>query len=275
MYIKFKDGKSKALTLSYDDGVVQDIRLVDVMNKHGLKGTFNINSGSFLNEDTVREKFYGRMKLSEAKDLYLGSGHEVATHGYKHIYLTKVSPAQATYEVLHDREVLEKEFGTVCRGMAYAYGVFNDDVIHILKDCGIAYCRTTRATHSFNIPTNWLTLDPTCHHKDERLFELAEQFVNETPRFSQSWLFYVWGHSYEFDDNDNWDIIEKFAEMTGGHDDIWYATNMEIYEYVQAFNSLICSVDETIITNHTSIDVWATTYDGKTFCIKAGETLKR
>ena len=67
MKMRLKDGKTKVLTLSYDDGVVQDIRLIEIMNRYGLKGTFNINSASYLPENKVREKFYGRMKLSEAK----------------------------------------------------------------------------------------------------------------------------------------------------------------------------------------------------------------
>ena len=66
MYMKLKDGKSKVLTLSYDDGVVQDIRLVRILNKFGIKATFNINTGWYLQEEVTREKFYGRMKLSEA-----------------------------------------------------------------------------------------------------------------------------------------------------------------------------------------------------------------
>ena len=40
----FPGKKRKVLTLSYDDGVEQDIRLVEIMKKHGLKGTFNINT---------------------------------------------------------------------------------------------------------------------------------------------------------------------------------------------------------------------------------------
>ena len=65
MEMRLKDGKTKVLTLSYDDGVVQDIRLIEIMNKYGLKGTFNINSALYLPEDAVREKFSGRLKLSE------------------------------------------------------------------------------------------------------------------------------------------------------------------------------------------------------------------
>ena len=77
LYMKLKDGKSKVLTLSYDDGVVQDIRLIELMDRYGIKGTFNINTGMYLPEDTVREHYYGRMKLSEAQNLFLSSAHEI------------------------------------------------------------------------------------------------------------------------------------------------------------------------------------------------------
>ena len=109
----FPGGKMKAFTLSYDDGVVQDIRLIDIMNKYGLKGTFNINAGLFQIENAQRGKFDGRLKLSEAKDLYTDSGHEIAIHGYVHKCLAKISEGEATYDVIHDREVLEKEFGGI------------------------------------------------------------------------------------------------------------------------------------------------------------------
>lgn len=39
------NGKKKAVTFSFDDGVTQDIRLIEIFNKYGLKGTFNLNSG--------------------------------------------------------------------------------------------------------------------------------------------------------------------------------------------------------------------------------------
>ena len=78
MYMRLKDGKSKVFTMSYDDGVVQDIRLSEIMKKNGLKGTFNVNSGLYCDENEARTVFDGRMKLSEAKKLYIGSGNEIA-----------------------------------------------------------------------------------------------------------------------------------------------------------------------------------------------------
>ena len=122
MYMKLKDGKSKVLTLSYDDGVVQDIRLMEILDKYGIKATFNINTGMYIPEDTVRQRFHGRMKLSEAKKLYTGSGHEVAVHGLHHPFLNKLKSDEILTQILEDRRNIENQYGTIARGMAYPYG---------------------------------------------------------------------------------------------------------------------------------------------------------
>lgn len=278
MYMKFKDGKAKVLTLSYDDGVVQDIRLIDIMNKNGLKGTFNINTGLYCAEDTVREKYYGRMKLSEAKELYINSGHEVAVHALTHPFLEKLKPEQGLVEIIEDRKNIEKEYNQIARGMAYPFGTYSDKVVEALENCGICYSRTTKSTESFSLPQNWLTLHPTCHHNNPRLMELAKNFVESKPDFKHSCMFYLWGHSYEFDNNDNWNVIEEFAEYIGGKEDIWYATNIEVYDYVKAYESIETSIDEKIIHNPTAIDVWVGVgvgLDGQIIKIPAGQTVYR
>ena len=274
MHMRLKDGKSKVLTLSYDDGVVQDIRLMGIMDKYGIKGTFNINSGIYVAEDTVREKYYGRMKLSEAKELYTNSGHEVAVHGYTHPFLEKLKPEQALCDVLRDRQDIEKQYGVITRGMAYPYGTYNEDVIECLEKCGICYSRTTASTGKFDFPQNWLTLHPTCHHNDKRLMELAKDFAEGKSWIPHAKMFYLWGHSYEFDNCDNWNVIEEFCEYIGGRDDIWYATNIEIYDYVKAYEALEVSLDKTIIHNPSAIDVWFAKRNGETYCVRAGETLR-
>ena len=275
MYMKLKDGKSKVLTLSYDDGVVQDIRLIDIMNKHGLKGTFNINTVHYASEDVQREKFYGRMKLSEAKKLYINSGHEVAVHALSHPFLEKLKPTEVLTEILEDRKNIEKQYGTLARGMAYPFGTYNTNVIESLEKCGICYSRTTKSTEGFKFPENWLELHPTCHHNNPNLMEIAKKFVETDSQYiKEGWMFYLWGHSYEFDDKDNWNVIEELAEYIGGRDDIWYATNIEIYDYVKAFENLQISVDRSIIHNPSVTDVWVWDYvTKKDICIHGGETV--
>jgi hypothetical protein len=112
----------------------------------------------------------------------------------------------------------------------------------------------------------------TCHHNDPRLMDLARAFV-ETTQFNDPPLFYVWGHSYEFDAWNNWNVIEEFAEYIGNRSDIWYATNIEIYDYIEAFNSLQFSAAGTRVYNPTLIDVWFVNRE-KLYSVKSGETVE-
>ena len=273
-FLRFPNFKQKAVTLSYDDGVRQDKRLVKIMVKNGLKGTFNLNSGLFNSVRDVEDK--GRMTIEEALELYYPNGMEVAAHGYKHLSLAKVDSAIAINDVIKDRVELEKIFGGVIKGMAYANGSFNDEVVDLLKKCGVNYCRTVTSTRDFNLPTDWLRLPATCHHSFTDLMELAEKFVN-LGKGRHFWydpphLFYLWGHSYEFDNQNNWDVIEKFAEYIGGREDIWYATNGEIYDYVTAFDRLEYSAEGSYIYNPSAIDVYIS-YKDRKYVVPSGKTI--
>lgn len=266
--MRFPGFLDKALTLSYDDGVIYDEKLIEIMAKNGLKGTFNINSGLF-SLDGVR-----RFTKEQALEVYKKSGNEVAIHGKNHLSLAEVSPAIATEDVINDRVALEEMFGTVITGMAYANGSYDDKVVEILKNCGVQYSRTTISTEGFDVPTDWLRLPATCHHNNPRLMELAREFVKDNTDWYY-WrrnpkLFYLWGHSYEFNDNNNWEIIEEFAEFVGNRDDIWYATNIEIYRYVKAFEALCFSANGKMVHNPSNIDVYLNYYD-KEIIARAGE----
>lgn len=267
--MRFPGGRPKALTFSYDDGVQQDIRLVSILGRYGLKGTFNINTGLFRAEGETSR----RMTKQQVYDLFAGSPHEVAVHTLTHPWLERIVPALAAYEVLEDRRNIEAMFQTVARGMAYPFGTYSDTVVKVLESCGIAYARTTASTERFDIPADWLRMPATCHHNNPRLFELADLFLNP-PRPLDArppQLFYLWGHSYEFDDCGNWDVIERFAEKMGGKPDVWYATNIEIYNYVQAYRRLEFSADGTRAHNPTATTLFLSV-NGSACSIPAGGT---
>ena len=261
--------KRKALTLSYDDGTVFDKKLIEILDKYGIKGTFNLNSGRFEKDR--------RMTREESIELYSGTAHEVATHGVYHIPLDKVSAPVAMNDIIGDRIALEEMFGTLIQGIAYAFGTYTDEVVDVAKKCGIKYGRTIKATEKFDLPTDFLRWDPTCSHGHPRLMELAREFVEY--KFGTSYmskkplLFYLWGHSYSFNDNNTWNVIEGFAEYMGGREDLWYATNIEIVKYTEAFDALEFSADGSMVYNPTSLDVYIGYFTNE-YLIPAGATVK-
>jgi len=274
LYMRFPGGRARALTLSYDDGVEQDKKLIEILNRHGLKCTFNISSGLYAPEGTVYEKgrIHRRMTKSEALALYTDSGHEIAVHGLTHPWLEKLPLPVCVREIIEDRENLEEEYGGTVRGMAYPYGTYNDDVVSVLRNCGICYSRTVHSTERFDIPNDWLRLPATCHHDNPRLMELAKNFL-EQPSWGAPWMFYLWGHSYEFEAANNWNVIEEFAEYMGGRETVWYATNIEIYDYVKAYKQLNFNAAMTYVENPTAYELWFET-NGKLYSVKPGESLK-
>lgn len=279
MHMLFPEAKTKALTFSYDDCLEQDIRLMEIFNKNGLKGTFNLNGKPLETEEYSYSEgtIHLRMGSKLAVESYggeVGKNHEVAFHGYTHPFLDRVPRAIASYEVAKGREVLEALFGRIVRGCAYPMGTFNDMTVDVLRENGIAYARTTVSTGDFSIPQDWLRMPATCHHDDPRLFELANKFLSEDPGvWDTPWLFYVWGHTFEFDMKNNWDRIETFCEMVGNREDVWYATNMEIYEYVEAYRHLNFSVEGKLVHNPSALSVWFK-YGGITCKVGAGETVQ-
>lgn len=268
-FVRFPGGLKKALTLSYDDAVIEDKKLIEIMQRHGLKGTFNINTGLFAKESGHR-----RMTEQEAVDLYTGSGMEVAVHSYTHPFLEQLPLHLAFEEICKDRQEIERLFGGVCRGMAYPMGTFSNALADRLKDLGILYSRTTVATEKFDLPlpADWARLPATCHHNHPRLMELARKFAEREIRW-RSELFYLWGHSYEFDDNDNWNVIEEFASYMGGREEIWYATNIEIFSYLEAFHQLQFSADGRRVYNPTLFTLYFSTNSKDLFKVEPGQTL--
>lgn len=225
--MKWQDKYMKAVTFSYDDGVEQDLRLIEILNKYSLKCTFNLNTGLDYNHGTWRynDKFdVHRLNLNEQKDVY--KGHEIAVHGKKHLCLTELDEKELHDELADDVDAIQNIFGRKPVGMAYAYGAYNDMAIEKLKSLGIMYGRTVKSSYNFDIQTDLMQFSPTCHHDDEKLFELAEKFICAKPDSPQ--IFYIWGHSYEFDGKNNWDRFERFCSIISGRDDVFYGTNSQV-----------------------------------------------
>ena len=223
-------GKMKAVTFSYDDAVTQDIRLIELFNKYGLKGTFNLNSDLLgTGGELIRDgKRVDHIKVAPENIRSVYEGHEIATHSLTHPHLEALSADDIFREVEEDRIKLSELAGYEVVGHAYPFGTYNDEVVRVLKErTGIKYARTVTSTHNFDLQTELITFNPSVyHHKEmDKMFELGEKFISM--KTDEPQLFYIWGHAYEFDIHDDWTRFEEFLKMISGHSDIFYGTNRE------------------------------------------------
>jgi peptidoglycan/xylan/chitin deacetylase (PgdA/CDA1 family) len=257
IYKCFPKGKHKVLTMSYDDGKKADRRLVEIFNKYGIKGTFHLNSGFFEDDD--------RIKADEVKKLY--KGHEVAAHTLTHPTIERSPIEQVVQQVIEDRKNLEKLIGYTVRGLSYPNGSFNETIKNMLPYVGIEYSRIVGDSRSFILPKDLYEWKSTCHHNAD-LMKLAEEFVGLNKK-QYLYMMYVWGHSYEFDRDNNWELIEKFCKYAADNEDIWYATNIEIVDYLKALDNLKFSAEGDFVYNPSVQNLWLSV-DGQTVVVKGG-----
>lgn len=259
VYYCFPQGKAKALTMSYDDGKRADERLVSIFNKYGIKGTFNLNYGIVNDPERVTH--------AEVAGLY--QGHEVATHTMTHPTIARCPLTLVAEEILEDRRGLEKLTGGLVRGHAYPNGSYSLEIKQLFSQLGIAYGRVVESQADFSLPVDPMEWKPTCHHKNPKLMELGRYFVDFAKKQYLK-LMYVWGHSYEFDNDNNWEVIEEFCKLMGGRDDIWYATNIEIIDYMQVLKSLQFTADGESVYNPSAQSAWVAVNDTKLVEIPGG-----
>ena len=229
------NGKMKALTFSYDDGVLQDERLIGIFNKYGLKGTFNINSELLGTKGCL--DVWGvtvdhiKFQPEEVKDIY--KGHEVAVHTLTHPNLTMLDEKEIIRQVEEDRINLSKLAGYEIRGMAYPCGGVNNDdrVAQIIKEnTGVRFSRTITSTYSFDLQENLYRFHPTVKHTEwDKLQELVKAFIDL--KTDKPALLYIWGHSYEFDAEKSWEKFEDICKDLSNRDDIFYGTNRDVFGY--------------------------------------------
>ncbi|MBE6937778.1 MAG: hypothetical protein E7460_04405 [Ruminococcaceae bacterium] len=276
-FLRFPGGLPKAVTFSYDDGAFTDVRLVETADKYGLKCTLNLTG------DAV-EKEKG-LSIDYLKNTVLAHGHEIATHGYMHRAPQTLRPIEFIRETLDTRLILEEKLGGMIRGFAYpdlhvdrfARPETYKTVKSALTQLDIAYGRMACSSKSFELPEDWHNWQPTAHHDEPWLFEKLDEFIaldlaktycsGHSPK-----LFFIWGHSFEFEAKQNWHRLEEICSRISGKSDVWYATNGQICSYAAAFDSLLWSANGRRVFNPTLYTLWFDV-DGKAFSIAPGETL--
>jgi hypothetical protein len=263
--LQFPGGRTKALSMSYDDGSEHDRRLVGLFNQYGLKGSFHLTS-STLGQDY-------RVGRDEVARLY--AGHEVACHGATHADLTPLPDAEVVRELQDDKRDLEALTGRPVRGLAYPFGCHDGRIEAIAARAGFAYGRGITDSGDFAPPGAPLRLTTTCHHG--QAMELGHRLLaSEAPELQ--WM-RVRGHSFELDGfmtadaSKDWRYMEDFCRLMGAAGGIWHAPLIDVLDYLAAARRLVVAGDGERLENPSPLALWVRRAGGDAVAVAAGGTV--
>ena len=287
VFIRFPGGKYKAVTFTFDDGAGEDMWIVDLLKSHGMKATFNMNTGwipdsedfdfSSLDERIfVTKEYCHRMTVEQMRKTFRGSGMELATHGFTHAVLNWLEDDAMIWEIIRERAILEDIMGESVRGHAFAQGAYDSRVLEVLPKAGIVYARTCWFHDDFTLPTNFMEWGPTCGYNNKAV---VDRFCDIRPQSNCIWfgdihakLINIFAHSYELSLNKDFDVMERNVEKLAAQEDAWFCTNMEYYRYTMAFRALDFNLARDRVYNPSAIPVWVLAND-KVVEIAPGETV--
>lgn len=229
----------KYFTMSYDDGVEQDKKMLEILESFGLNCvTFNINSGLFGErhvaggDNRPRNGFYSvahnHFRIPEDEIAQVYARVEVAAHGLLHLRMQDQPYAELETEILQDRKNLQDILGKPVEGFVFAYGVACDAAHEIIRNAGFRYTRGVHETRSWKVPSDFLRLQPTCWHVDPETMPMLDRFVQEETEEDR--LFYIWGHGYELDYNlptASYEYFKRILDKVAGRDDIICCSNAQ------------------------------------------------
>ena len=231
---RFPNGKTKVFNVTYDDGVLQDVRFVALLNKYNLKGTFNLNSGLMESEfEWTHESGKVIKRLSKEKAVSLYQGHEIASHTLTHPYMHDLSEQEILHELQEDKANLEKLFGREVKGFAVPFDYYSERIENCVRQCGFSYARISQESRSFAPQTDYFNWKATVFHTDPELEQLTRQFIESDEELA---IFQIVGHSYDLDVEELWDRIENVFRMIASHDDILPMTTIEIVEHLRSLS---------------------------------------
>lgn len=245
-------GISKAFNVTYDDGVLQDIRFIEMLNKYNLKGTFNLNSGLMENEfEWVHENGCVVKRLSKERVLSLYNGHEIASHTLTHPFMDNLTEAEILYELKEDKKNLESLFGREIKGFAVPFEYYSDLIEACVKNCGFEYARISEESLSFKPQADYYRWKATVFHTDDKLEKLVQEFIVTDEELA---LFQIVGHSYDLDIENMWDRIENVFKVISSQNDIIPMTTIEIIDYLKAMEK--AEITDSYIINNSEKRLW-------------------
>lgn len=262
----YPHGKRKAFNITYDDGVTQDIRFVALLNKYGIKGTFNLNSA--LMEEGFEWQHENGMRVKRLPPdivVRLYEGHEVASHTLRHPYMHGMSEGEIMYQLGHDKYMLSQLFGHEICGFAVPFDYYSELIANCARKLGFEYARMSEESRSYTPPQDYYWWSCGLFHLSPEIADFVQGFLETNEELS---LCQIVGHSYDLDAADMWEQMEELLKKVSAAGDVLPMTNLELVRYLKAMRS--AEISGNSVYNCTDTELWFD-MDGSTVCLKPGE----
>lgn len=259
----YPNGKSKAFNITYDDGVMQDVRFVALLNQFDLKGTFNLNS-ALMEEEFSWTHPCGmevkRLSLDAAQGLY--NGHEIASHTLSHPYMQELPEFEILRQLGEDKARLESFFGQKVSGFAVPFDYYSDLIARSAEICGFEYARMSEFSLSYAPCTDWYHWKTGVYHIMPELVPFVEEFLKTNQELA---VCQIVGHSYDLDAENLWETMENICQLIAAQEDVWACTNLELVRYLKA-------MEQFDGANRSDMDLWFER-DGEVIVVRPGESV--
>ena len=266
---RYPEGKTKAFNITYDDGVTQDVAVIAMLNRYGIKGTFNLNSELMQNGFTWRHKCgmdITRLRLEEVGSLY--DGHEIASHTLTHPFMDNLSDEELYRQLGEDKRNLEAIFGREVAGFAVPFSFYDSRIAQCAEECGFEYARMSEFSLTCTPCRDWYYWKTCVYHIMPELMPFVEHFLETEEELA---VCQSVGHSYDLFTLNLWDAIESICAKVVQHEEIWKCTNLELVRYLKAMEQV--EISDTVIKNNSSHCLWFA-IDGRVLSLKPGQNIK-
>ena len=259
----YPQGKRKAFNITYDDGVMQDVRFVSLLNRYGLKGTFNLNSALMEEEFTWVHPCgmeVKRLGIKAVQGLY--DGQEIASHTLTYPYMNELPEFEILRQMGEDKARLESLFENKVSGFAVPFDYYSDLIARCAEICGFEYARMSDFSLSYAPCADWYHWQTGVYHIMPELVPFVEGFLKTDQELA---VCQIVGHSYDLDAENLWETMESICAAIAAQADVWACTNLELVRYLKA----MAQFDGT---NKSDMDLWFEC-DGAVIVLHPGESV--
>jgi hypothetical protein len=243
---------------------------VALLNKYGIKGTFNLNSQLMEQEfEWVHPNGMTVKRLSKSAVCHLYDGHEIAAHTLTHPFLNDKTEVELLWEIGEDKRRLEELFGREVAGFGVPFHFYDEKIARCVQKCGFEYGRNSELTHNYSPwqdPYYWscgvFHLEPVLDDYVDGFFHTEEELA----------LCQIVGHAYDLDAENMWEKMENILARMAADESVCSMTHLELVRYMRGMKQAV--VEKNVIVNSSELTLWFLV-DGQALELAPGQRWER